>query len=63
MCDIEKHKVQWEYKIEQVAISYEIQHACQTLNRYGEDGWEAVSVWSDASKQNVTFALSKRISK
>jgi hypothetical protein len=58
-----KTDIQWEYKLEQVATAYELQNACQTLNRYGVDGWEAVSVWSDGGKPHITYALFKRISK
>jgi hypothetical protein len=49
-----------QYKLEQVATSFEVQNACKTLNRYGVDGWEAVLVWSDGAKPQITYALFKR---
>lgn len=53
--------MKWEYKMERITFSMsssnETEDAVKTLNRLGDQGWEAVSMWDGSMG---TYVLMKR---
>lgn len=59
----ERRNMEWEYKIEKIVVfdrNYRSESE-KMMNELGEAGWEAVSVWRDASvdKEYVLFKREK----